>query len=743
MLKDVVWAEDGTYKPNGNHQPLEFFTAGLKNSTQFDLQLGYFNSAALSVLSYSFASFISNGGKMRMAINQIVSENDKKAFEEGLSGNVKLDFPIDLTNLEELKDTLDEYGLHFFKCLAYLIQEQRIELKIIKPKNEIGIAHTKCGQFSDNEMIVSFTGSANFTLSGFFNNKEEIVISLSSSLDPIVQKRIERQRKDFNLLMNEEDEDVEYLDAKDLQEAISAHFGGIDVAELLEVEKQLKAYKEINSGKNIASDDFITPLEPLFPYKEGPRDYQKQAFENWKNNGQKGLFAMATGTGKTLTALNCLLEIYKRKGYYKAIILVPTITLVEQWERECRKFNFTQIYKVCSGNPDWKDNINRLHFEEQHSNNDNFSYIIIITYASFPRKNVFPLINRFSKGQVLLIADEAHNMGSSSILKRMKDITYLRRIGLSATPERQFDRIGNEKINKFFGVNNEYTFEYSMKKAIENGVLCKYMYFPHLVSLTEEEMTLYAEYSLKIAKYYNAEEGIFDFSDEILKSLLLARKRIIHKAENKLSVFKEIINKRFEENGHLKYTLVYVPEGNNTDEYTADIFDNSEALDDDYETYHLIDKYTKAISDLDKRITVKMFTGNTNDRDVILNDFSEGKMQVLTSMKCLDEGIDVPRSELAIFCASTGNPRQFIQRRGRILRTHKDKEIAIIHDLVVIPKIEYGSPSFRMEQSLLASELKRVKDFATLSENMSYAQLELLDVMNYYGLNLFNNDHIL
>ena len=138
-----------------------------------------------------------------------------------------------------------------------------------------------------------------------------------------------------------------------------------------------------------------------------------------------------------------------------------------------------------------------------------------------------------------------------------------------------------------------------------------------------------------------------------------------------------------------------------------------------------------------------MFTGNTNDRDVILNDFSEGKMQVLTSMKCLDEGIDVPRSELAIFCASTGNPRQFIQRRGRILRTHKDKEMAIIHDLVVIPKIEYGSPSFRMEQSLLASELKRVKDFATLSENMSYAQIELLDIMNYYGLNLFNNDHIL
>jgi len=743
MLKDVEWPEDGTYKPNSIHQPLEFFTAGFKNSNQFDLQLGYFNSAALSVLSHSFATFIANGGKMRMAINHIVSSSDKAAFEEGLEGNVVIDFPIDLTNIEQLKNTLDEYGIHFFKCLAYLIQEKRIELRIIKPKNETGIAHTKCGQFIDKEMIVSFTGSANFTLGGFFNNKEEIVISLSTSLDKIIQKRIERQKQDFNSIMSGKDKDIEYLNAKDLQEAISANFGGADVTELLEVEKQLKAYKEIKNTTKVVGESLIQYTEPAFPYKEGPRNYQKQAFENWKNNGQKGLFAMATGTGKTLTALNCLLEIYKRKGYYKAIILVPTITLVEQWERECRKFNFSQIYKVCSGNPNWKDNINRLHFEEQHSNAGNLSYIIIITYASFPRNNVFPLINRFSKGQVLLIADEAHNMGSSGILKKLKDITYLRRIGLSATPERQFDNIGNEKLNKFFGIKDEYTFEYSMRKAIDNGVLCRYKYFPHLVSLTEEEMALYAEYSLRIAKYYNAEDGTFDFSDEILKSLLLARKRIIHKAENKLAVFKEIINKRFAENGNLKYTLVYVPEGNKTDEYSADIFDKTESLDEDYETYHLIDKYTKVISDIDKRITVKMFTGNTNDRDAILNDFSEGRMQVLTSMKCLDEGIDVPRSELAIFCASTGNPRQFIQRRGRILRTHKDKEIAIIHDLVVIPKIEYGSPSFKMEQSLLASELKRVKDFATLSENLTYAQIELLDVMNYYGLNLFNNNHIL
>ena len=126
----------------------------------------------------------------------------------------------------------------------------------------------------------------------------------------------------------------------------------------------------------------------------------------------------------------------------------------------------------------------------------------------------------------------------------------------------------------------------------------------------------------------------------------------------------------------------------------------------------------------------------------ILNDFAEGRLQVLTSMKCLDEGVDVPRSELAIFCSSTGNPRQFIQRRGRVLRTHPDKKMAELHDLVVVPELNPNSDSFRMEQSLLRGELMRVNNFALLSENPSYSEMELRDVMNHYGLNLYNNEHL-
>ena len=173
MLKDVKWSEDGTYTPQGYHTPLEFFSNALENSYFFDIELGYFNSAAISVLAGSFASFISNGGRMRMAINQIVSAEDRKAINDGFGGGITIG--IDLSDWKTLKATLDEYGEHFFKCLAYLIQENHIEIQIIKPKTTSGIAHTKRGQFIDLDgTVVGFSGSANFTLGGLLNNLEEI-----------------------------------------------------------------------------------------------------------------------------------------------------------------------------------------------------------------------------------------------------------------------------------------------------------------------------------------------------------------------------------------------------------------------------------------------------------------------------------------------------------------------------------------------------------------------------------------
>lgn len=748
MLYEVDWAEDGTYRPGEYNSPEKFFNDGLENSNEFDLQLGYFSSATISVLADGFATFISKGGKMRLVINHIVSTEDKDAISKGLKGGFINCF--DLTDFDQLRKTFDEYTQQFFECLAFLIYHKRIDIRIIKPRNKKGISHTKSGQFRDGDSTTSFTGSANFTISGLFNNLEEIKIDRSDSLDVMTRKRIESQSEEFNSIMRGTKRNIEYLSPENLISAIKTNYGDKDIEELLDVEAKLRKIKhdkkvqELKQQESVVSEP-IEEILPCFPFPSGPRDYQQLAFDNWKNNGQKGLFAMATGTGKTITSLNCLLEIYKRKGYYKAIILVPTITLVNQWEQECRKFRFSNIIKVYSKNLVWRDEVERVHFNEKYKSDKDpeVSYIIISTYASYSREKVFNVLNGFDKRRVLVIADECHNMGSGSLVKRLKEIPYLRRIGLSATPERQFDENGNNKLRKFFGSEEHYTYEYSMKEAIDKGVLCRYMYYPHIVKITSDEMDAYLELSEKISRYFNYNTCSFDEQDEMLKRLLLARKRIIHKAVNKLAMFKEIIQKRFEEKGNLKYSLIYVPEGNRPDYIgSADDFDHTEEIADDNDAEHLINQYTLAVTEIDRSVTVRKFVSGQQDREEILSDFAAGKLHVLTSMKCLDEGVDVPRSELAIFCSSTGNPRQFIQRRGRVLRTHKDKKMAELHDLVVVPEVSPNSNSYRMEQSLLRGELARVNNFALLSENPSYSEMELRGVLDHYGLNLYNNDHI-
>lgn len=744
MLKDVQWSEDGTYAPQGEHKPIEFFNNALKNSYLFDLELGYFNSAAINVLSFAFATFIRNGGIMRMAINHIVTEKDKHAIQAGEQGNVEP--PLDITNIEELTKVLDEYGEHFFRCLAYLIQEHRILIKIIRPKGTNGLAHTKRGMFSDGDTIVSFSGSANFTIGGFINNREEITLSFSTSPDPLIQKRIANRKDDFNKLMSGLDESVEYLSTADLESALSERYGKQEIEDLLDVEKKLKEYKKEHADNSAIIFDEIDGSfrgKPCFPYGN-PRNYQQQACIKWKNNKQKGLFAMATGTGKTLTSLNCLLRIYKVYGYYKAVILVPTITLVNQWEQECKRFLFSQIVKISSKNRLWRQELDALKAKETFNlSGIEPSYIIISTYASFARENVFYDLMSFpSKAmkQTLLIADEAHNMGAGRILDRLDGIKYLRRIGLSATPERQFDEKGNRALLEFFGCrNDEYTFEFSMQEAIEKGYLCRYEYYPHLVQLTDNEMNEYLRISQQLYKFFNHEDGGFpaSSSDDICLRLLLKRKRVIHKAANKEDIFRTIVQQRYKEKGDLKYTLVYVPEGNHPDDYEADRFIEAESVLDDNEADRIIDTYTEIVRNISPTTTVKKFTSGIKEINSVLEDFASGRLEVLTSMKCLDEGVDVPRSELAIFCASTGNPRQFIQRRGRILRNHPDKHKAVIHDLVVAPVVSSSDECFAMEQSLLRNELKRVRDFATMSENADFAYTELEEVLSYYGLSLF------
>ncbi len=738
MLKYIKYPPTKTYHSDSEYPILKFYLDILPEIKTLDLELGYFSSGAISVLAIGMAQFIQNDGVLRIVTNESISEKDADLiFDDTHVSEKKPDYITDNTKLDELKRVLEQRENHFYNCLSFLKQNDRLIIQPVKPKGS-GIAHNKIGLAYDGENKIYYSGSANFTGNALLNNAENIDVSLdwNEGIDT-TNNKIRDFSERFEKLINKEHKNYTYLEKDELTNYIKDKGITKNLDELisdsldLELTSREQFYsKNLSKEFKAKNDEFEEKIEkikstPRFPFPSGPREYQKEAYQAWVKNDYKGIFAMATGTGKTITALNCVLEGYKEKGVYKAVIIVPTIELIDQWKEECNRFNYRNIITVSSKTK-WSDS---LSFFNTASKYIDTSFIVVVTYASFHRKKFQDYFRELSN-DTILIADETHNMGAGKVSEVLPTIHLKNRIGLSATPNRKYDEIGNKSIEAFFDDKPPYVYSFSMKKALDMGWLSKFKYYPHLVELDSEELRAYYEISQVLMKFFDSNTGTYK-KDPVVEILLLKRKRIIHKAKSKLPKFKEILLSEYKKRGSLKYSLIYVPEGKYPD---FDIDDDNSAKDE--EDADLINKYTKEVSNVDFSIMVKQFTAKSKDRDKILSDFGIGNIDVLTSMKCLDEGVDVPRSELAIFCASTGNPRQFIQRRGRVLRLHPDKRIAIIHDLVVVPKADKDEGYYDMERNIVKRELERVVDFSALAINKIDTYIELEEVLDYYNLNL-------
>ena len=580
---------------------------------------------------------------------------------------------------------LSKYDDLFLKCIAFLIQNNRLKIKFIRPKEGKGIAHYKSALFQDkNENYALVKGSCNFSAYGFEENLEEAEIT-PAWMNEQSKLKVEEFRAYFNDAWEDKNPNIDHVLVGELESRISKHTGEVHKRDLVaEIEEEYQFRDNI----------------PNFPYINGPREYQKVAYQRWKEHNCTGLFAMATGTGKTLTSLNCVLREYQDIGYYRAFVFVPTISLLDQWIEEAKGFNFQNIF--AHGRLKSTDR-KRFSALKTLDSIEKQSFIYIMTYDSMVSVN---MKNEFQSLLLdcILIADEAHNVGAKNARAKWLSIISSRQkvIALSATPNRQYeDNI--EFTKSCFNDEPPYTFEYSMGDAIKNGILCNYEYFPISVSLTSQEFSLFEELTEKISAVARIEDNIHK---DLLETLLLKRRRIINNAENKLSAFEYVINKNYSEFGSLSYSLVYSPEGFEPDSNERRIFN-----------------YSKTIRAVDEKVTVRQFTGRSDiDREAVLNHFESGELDVLISMKCLDEGVDLPRAEFGYFLSSTGNPRQFIQRRGRLLRNHPDKRFAKIYDFVVIPP---GNTSISHSvKKIITDELLRVKEFGLLATNSA-------DVISY------------
>ena len=370
MLKtDIDWPASFRYKSNSEREPIGFFSDALCNSNTFDIMLGFFSSAAINVLAYGFASFIYNGGKMRMIINDILSSDDISVISMANDGS-NLPY-FDLRDLDQLSTTLNKRDRHFFDCLAWMIRNDRIEIKVVRMVNGRGIAHTKCGTLSDGTNKVAFEGSVNFSLSALVHNRESLSVSCDWN-GPADKSRIQDIQESFDNCFSGVETDVEFVSAESLKGYTLSHSSDKELSDILSEELKLledldtsvlpSTVKEVLRKTKAKVLENVTKLKeeesrnmdlPHFPFPKGPKDYQVKAFELWKENDQRGFFAMATGTGKTVTSLNCLLEIYNRLGYYKAIIVVPTVALVDQWAVECHRFGFNNVVRIYSQSPSW------------------------------------------------------------------------------------------------------------------------------------------------------------------------------------------------------------------------------------------------------------------------------------------------------------------------------------------------------------------------------------------------------
>lgn len=557
MLSDVFFKHSYS---SGYDEPKDFFTEALIESSTFDLGLGFFSSSGIRSLSYGFALFIANGGKMRVVMNHILSQEDKEIIEKGQKHLVE-DFENHiLFDIKKLVETLSKEDEQFFRCLSYLISINRIEF-VATVSTKGGLGHDKYGIFKDEKgNKVAFIGSANFSQSALELNGETITVFTSPDDD----KRIAEYQALFDQSWENDTPHLVHIPIEHVKTFIREKFPKTSLTNLLE--------EGINLRENIGIDNNIPAkyckpisrrildkiefkeLEPRFPFPE-ERRIQIDAYSAWIENGKKGIFAMATGSGKTVTALNCIRKQYKENGYYKAIIVVPTQALAIQWEHETKSFNYQNIVSTHS-DKDWKNILSR--YITRSLLDSTKSIILITTYATFNRNDIQSFLKKVRGVETFIyVADEAHNIGSQNSLNHLPEMINWR-IGLSATPERIYDDLGSEKLYEFFNSKPpKYTYRYTMKQAIEEGILCHYDYYPIFIELTSSEMEEYERISDQLRKYIDADTGKYKPDAE---KLLLKRKRIIHKAENKKIAISDLLEE-LRQKQKLDYTFVFVPEG--------------------------------------------------------------------------------------------------------------------------------------------------------------------------------------
>lgn len=664
-----------------------FYIPALSASIAYDRIAGFFTSASLAVAARGIRGLIENGGHIRLICSPVLSPEDAEALLalSGEAAETRLaDLMFENLRFEQLEDSLERDHV---RALCWLLRNGALEMKVAisSDPQSSGLFHQKIGVLRDTlDDVISFSGSMNETASGWLQNLEH-----------------------FKVFRGWEPVEAAYVadDAGLFERYWSNLVPGARVMGLPEaVAERLISYApdspddlELDVAQQQAPKPDVSPVV-LWPH-------QRAAVEAWLDADGSKLLQMATGTGKTVTALECARRHAEAQSSLLLVITVPFQHLATQWMKDVTRF-FPGVPTVLAhgGNPRWRaetlDCVSRL-----AGGTRRLGIVVAVqnTAACDDFLAAVRLVGRSPVASAMLIADEVHGLGASVVRAALSD-DYTARLGLSATPTRWFDEEGTEALESFFG---SQPFSFSIEDALATfipgttlSILTPYVYRPMFVSLNDDELDEYAALTKKAARTGWASSGD-EGGDSLEERFLFMRAGIAKRARQKLAALETILDELGSGVDHLiiycfdRQQMGMVEESLNRRRLVFSEFTGAEGIQPD-----------------------RRFDG-LSEREFLLRQFDKGDLPILVAMKCLDAGVDVPSARTGIILASSTNPTEFIQRRGRLLRRSAGKERATIYDVLVRPGLSRSDDAGlrELESRLFRKELERLNEFASTAAN--------------------------
>ena len=699
----------------------DFYIPCLENAVSYRRAVGFFSSSSLVEVSQGIAKMAQNGGKIRIVASPYLSDEDIEAIKTGYENRKEV---IEQALLRQLHDPVNYYASERMNMLANLVADGILDIRIAytMDRSGMGMYHEKMGIIEDDEgNVIAFSGSNNESATAMSINYETMDVFRNWG-DSSEKERVQLKCNAFHSIWNNNEPNIEVMEFENITKAL--------------IEKYRRKSTNFNIDKEEYPDGVSTEGErsidkttiaPRIPEGFELRDYQVEAIDKWEEQDFKGIFDMATGTGKTYTGLGAAARLSKRLEDRLALIIVcPYQHLVEQWVEDIVLFGMKPIIGYSSSiQRSWKKNLESAIRDQKLKVRKREFFCFVTTNATFSSEFVQNQLSKI-RSDILLMVDEAHNFGADN-LRRLLLPNYKYRLALSATLDRHGDPEGTEALYRYFGGK---CIEYSLEKAIGEGKLTPYKYYPVIVSLSDIELQEYDNLTTQIAKCLTKDKRGKTVLSEKGKRLALQRSRLVAGASGKIQALEKYIMPYIED----KHILVYCG--------ATTVFDgNQENMQIDNDEIRQIDLVTDLLGNK-LHMKVSQFTSkeNVEERNILKREFAEGSnLQALIAIKCLDEGVNIPKIKTAFILASTNNPKEYIQRRGRVLRLAEGKDYAEIYDFITLPRkldevTGITEEQMKRELTLVKNELCRAEEFARIALNSVTASAIIDDIRTAYDL---------